>query len=115
MAKLKHVKADDGAHYGYRFECPGCDEPHVIPTKPHDRGWDFSGDESRPTFSPSILVHPHGILREDGSVGQSFQCHSFVRDGRIEFLSDSTHKLAGQTVDLPDVPVPPNSTEKETA
>jgi hypothetical protein len=29
-------------------------------------------------------------------------CHSFVRDGRIEFLSDCTHRLAGQTVDLPD-------------
>lgn len=27
-------------------------------------------------------------------------CHSFVRDGRIEFLSDCTHALAGQTVEL---------------
>ena len=27
-------------------------------------------------------------------------CHSFVRDGRIEFLSDCTHELAGQTVEL---------------
>jgi hypothetical protein len=30
-------------------------------------------------------------------------CHSFVRDGRIEFLSDSTHHLSGQTVELPEV------------
>lgn len=30
-------------------------------------------------------------------------CHSFVRDGRIQFLSDCTHKLANQTVDLPDI------------
>ena len=29
-------------------------------------------------------------------------CHSFVTDGRIQFLGDCTHKLAGQTVDLPD-------------
>jgi hypothetical protein len=28
-----------------------------------------------------------------------------VTDGRIQFLSDSTHKLSGQTVDLPDWPL----------
>ena len=28
-------------------------------------------------------------------------CHSFVRNGRIEFLGDCTHGLAGKTVDLP--------------
>jgi hypothetical protein len=26
----------------------------------------------------------------------------FVTDGRIQFLGDCTHALAGQTVDLPD-------------
>ena len=101
--RIKHVKHDDGRHYGYRFECPGCDSPHVIPTKPTERGWDFNGDEERPTFAPSILVHPHGILHHDGSVGQSPLCHSFVRNGRIEYLGDCTHSLAGQTVDLPEV------------
>jgi len=30
------------------------------------------------------------------------RCHSFVVDGRIQFLQDSEHELAGQTVDLPD-------------
>lgn len=105
--KIKHVTNGEGGHYGYRFECPGCGDPHVIPTKPTDRGWDFDGNEAAPTFSPSILVHPHGILNDDGSVGQSPRCHSFVRGGRIEYCSDSTHRLAGQTVDLPDVPVQP--------
>jgi hypothetical protein len=28
------------------------------------------------------------------------RCHSWVRAGRIQFLKDSTHKLAGQTVPL---------------
>jgi len=27
-------------------------------------------------------------------------CHSFIRDGQIEFCSDSTHELAGKTVRL---------------
>lgn len=31
-------------------------------------------------------------------------CHSFLREGRWEFLSDSGHHLAGQTVDM--VPLP---------
>ena len=31
-------------------------------------------------------------------------CHSFVTDGRIQFLADCTHALAGQTVDLPEWP-----------
>jgi len=29
-------------------------------------------------------------------------CYSFVTAGRIQFLSDCTHILAGKTVDLPD-------------
>lgn len=102
MRRLKPVRNTDGSLYGYRFECPGCAEPHVIPIKPHPKGWDFTGDEERPTFAPSILVYPSKKW-EDGRAVDSPRCHSFVRDGRIEFLSDSTHALAGQTVDLPEI------------
>lgn len=100
--KFKRVTHDDGSMYGVRWECPGCGDPHVVPTT-GDRPWGFNGDFERPTLTPSILVHPHGILNEDGSVGQSPLCHTFIRDGRIEFLSDCTHALAGQTVELEDV------------
>jgi hypothetical protein len=31
------------------------------------------------------------------------RCHSFVRAGMIEFLSDCTHELAGKTVPIPDL------------
>jgi hypothetical protein len=48
-----------------------------------------------PTFSPSILVRTH-----DGRI-----CHSYLRDGVWEFLTDSTHHLAGTSV--PCVPIPP--------
>jgi len=30
-------------------------------------------------------------------------CHSYVTDGRIQFLADCTHALAGLTVDLPEL------------
>ena len=33
-------------------------------------------------------------------------CHTFVTDGRIQYLGDCTHALAGQTVDMIDWPRP---------
>jgi hypothetical protein len=77
------------------FWCPGCDGAHMIE---HGNGrWTWNGDVERPTFSPSILVRwEHGPERTPRV------CHSFVTDGRIRFLADCTHVLAGQTVPLPD-------------
>ncbi len=100
--RIKHVVSHGGTHYGYRFHCPGCDDEHVITTKPHPNGWDFDGNEQAPTFSPSILVYPAKHWK-DGQAVDTPRCHSFVRAGRIEFLNDSTHALAGRTVELPDL------------
>jgi hypothetical protein len=50
----------------------------------------------KPTFQPSILAR---VERTDGKI---MVCHSFVADGKIQFLGDCTHKLAGQTVDIPE-------------
>lgn len=97
-ARIKHVRGSGGEHYGVRFTCPGCEDDHIVPTKPHPKGWDFSGTDERPTLSPSIHIRWTG---EDDGKPIALVCHSFVRDGRIEFLGDCTHKLAGQTVDLP--------------
>lgn len=100
-ARIEVVKAyGSGALWGYRFECPGCKDTHRIHTV-GDHAWGFNGSIERPTFTPSILVR--SSFNEDG-VMRDFCCHSFVRDGRIEFLGDCTHALAGQTVDLPDLP-----------
>lgn len=111
MSKLHHIVADDnGTHYGYAFWCPGCSEAHTIPTKPHERGWDFDGNEERPSFSPSILCHPAGRLYADGRLAEDGthavymtpRCHSFVKAGSFQYLTDSTHALAGKTVDIPE-------------
>ncbi len=98
--RLKPYRTTDGALVGYVFRCPGCEEPHYIPTEPGYKPWGFNRDLARPTFTPSILVYE--ATWPDGSVGIR-RCHSFVRDGKIEFLSDCGHALAGQTVDLPEV------------
>jgi hypothetical protein len=109
-AKLSHW-AGDGQE-GYHFWCPGCDEAHMIKTSPS--GWGFNDSGDAPTFTPSVLVsgvaHLTNAQEEAYRRGEPlppavpFVCHSFVTDGRIQFLSDCTHALAGQTVPLPDYP-----------
>lgn len=94
------------------FFCPGCECGHrvVISGETHPV-WGWNGSSELPTFTPSILVR--GTLRlTDEEItrvlhGEIIEptptiCHSFVTDGKIRFLADSTHALKGQTVDLPD-------------
>lgn len=90
------------------FRCPGCIEAHAITVDPCGTGlpvWSFNGNGDLPTFSPSVLVTSGSaadpsFMDEEGD--PPLVCHSFVTDGRIQFLGDCTHALAGQTVDLPD-------------
>ena len=76
---------------GLRFFCPGCGNVHgVVVAGPG--AWGYNGNREAPTFTPSVKVT---------MPPSDYCCHSFVTDGRIQFLSDCTHHLAGQTVDLP--------------
>lgn len=78
-----------------QYVCPGCGWLHQINVdRQNIPSWDFNGDLVRPTLSPSVNAwrdYPTGTKR----------CHHYVRDGKIEFLSDCTHALRGQTVALP--------------
>jgi hypothetical protein len=85
--KLKNVK--DKALF---FYCPGCEEMHSV-----NSTWEFNNDYDKPTLKPSILVKKY-----DGDKVIAL-CHSFITDGKIQFLSDCTHELKGQTVELPDI------------
>lgn len=102
---------------GYSFVCPGCGHLHAVPIgKGAGPRWGFNGSETAPTFTPSLLVRAE---RWDPPVtGENLEafkrapwpqrkvasiCHSFVTDGKIRFLGDCTHALAGQTVALPSV------------
>ena len=57
--------------------------------------WSWNGDTEKPTLKPSILAQGYCYDTET-----DFRCHSFITDGKIRFLADSTHHLAGSTVDL---------------
>jgi len=92
------------------FYCPGCKRMHdIYVDKLHHVNWNFNGDFDKPTFSPSIKVtyrHPKGYSNENPAPAEwsgeyeEDVCHSFVRDGKIQYLSDCTHDLAGQTVNM---------------
>lgn len=88
------------------FWCPGCDGAHSVQHGVgHGPRWHWDGNAERPTFDPSILVRwPDYQGRQDNPV--QHVCHSFVRAGRIQFLDDCTHALAGQTVDLAEWDAP---------
>lgn len=108
----KMAKSDNGRTM---FWCPGCQEHHWI-----DSTWQITGGDVAPTFSPSVLVTsghyvPGFVPGKDcwctynanhptePSHFSCRRCHSFVRSGQIEFLSDCTHQLAGQTVPMSDL------------
>ena len=97
MAKVKLLQDRDQDTI-YKFICPGCGEQHWFWTKNlHGPVWTFNGDMDKPTVRASIKVTTR--LPDGDRI-----CHSFVTDGRIQFLDDCTHALRGQTVELPEIP-----------
>lgn len=110
---MKITKANDGK---LLFYCAGCKCHHGVTD-----AWQFNNDFEKPTFSPSILVKStkmtdkgladydawceEGYPNRDGKSFESLPsiCHSFVKDGQIQYLNDCTHELAGKTVELEDI------------
>ena len=89
MAKVMEANRPNGENGGYFIYCQGCKTYHLF-----DDRWTFNGNYEKPTFAPSMLVNRGEAKR---------RCHSFVRDGKIQFLNDCFHQHAGKTLDLEDV------------
>lgn len=75
----------------FAWHCPGCEAGHAVPIN----RWVWNRSLIAPTLAPSVLVYAHDSTPP---FKPQPRCHCFVRDGRIQFLSDCGHKLAGQTV-----------------
>lgn len=93
MIEREVIEDSDACGPGTKiFWCPGCECLHFfVPPR-----WTWDGSRTAPTVSPSILVTTHDAGRES-------RCHLFVRSGHLEYLSDCTHALAGQTVAMEPV------------
>lgn len=112
--RAKLIKSENG-DADVVFACPGCKKTHVIPVtclSNPSKCWGFNFDLDRPTLTPSILTKGVRMITDEEVkmiiAGQRVEpepmvCHSFVTLGCIQFLSDCTHSLRGQTVDLPEV------------
>jgi len=88
--KLHHYKNQDPKYKGVMaFYCPGCNCQHPFDLE----RWEWNGSMDKPTFTPSLLCNQ--------DYPQS-RCHSFVKDGMIQFLDDCWHSLKGKTVEIPD-------------
>ncbi len=96
--------SSDGERYALAFDCPGCQRTHIvdITTKHRPSAWSWNGSMDKPTFAPSLLVTWQATSNGEPTK-RELTCHSFIRDGFIEFLNDCTHPLAGKTVELPEV------------
>jgi len=92
--KVKLYTSEDELTEQYWFFCPGCRTHHALTTKaPKGPIWTFNGDLNRPTFRASLLC----------DYGEGKVCHSFITDGKIEFLNDCYHELKGTTVEMEEV------------
>jgi hypothetical protein len=120
MKKVEILKDPDGRERR-DFICPGCNGYHAVTVKGGQSPgpvWGYNWNDEKPTFTPSLLVRwvsVPKIFEKDSSgkyvldpkgriKGAKDQiCHSFITDGKIQFLSDCTHKLKGQTVELDNI------------
>lgn len=89
-------KPDEATHV--ELHMPGPFPTRILPVMISGKragtpNWTWNGDIELPSLMPSIRTRG-----ESDSL-----CHSWVRDGTVQFLADSTHELAGQTVDLLEV------------
>ncbi len=101
---------------GFIHWCPGCEEAHYIQTAGDGPNWSFDGNVEKPTFGPSVKIEWTGgsmggtnieknsvCIDKEKDRWQSI-CHYFIRNGQIEYCSDSTHQLSGKTISLPALP-----------
>jgi len=110
VALIRRIRDKRESYKAIVLWCPGCeitDEDghvhaglHMLPINGNAKKrptWKWNGDLVQVTLTPSILTKSNrGVI--------PFRCHSFLRQGRWEFLNDCTHPLKGRTV--PMVPLP---------
>ena len=96
MARFHRVTGTERpGESGFLFWCPGCETVHGV------RETDIAGrtqvtglEDDAPTLEPTLYFR----------MGGGRACHARVRMGRIEFLAGTTHRFAGETLELPDYP-----------
>jgi hypothetical protein len=87
----KSCPVEEATHITLRF--PGPTGRLTLPIKP-PHGWEWNGSVESPTLKPSVLTTMEHLGR---------RCHSYVTEGKVNFLDDCSHEFKGQTVELLDL------------
>lgn len=82
---IRETKEEKGT---YEYWCPGCKRHHFANRKT----WNIN-------LTTNTLI-PSYLLITPRPKGEDMVCHSWVRKGKIQYLNDCTHDLAGKTVDM---------------
>lgn len=87
---MEKLRKANGLHNDvqYLFYCTGCETVHGF-----NSTWKFNENMESPTVTPSLLTR-----------GNNEICHLYITDGKLVYLSDCTHKLKGQTIEIPEFP-----------
>lgn len=94
MPKIKFITNTE-----LTFYCLACKEYHNLNTT-----WNFNGNFDKPTIRPSLLITLKWWNEITNKYDKEVQrCHSYITDGKIEYLSDCKHDMKGMTVELPNV------------
>lgn len=86
FGRLERIDLPGGAPGpGWAWWCPGCQSHHAV-----DGRWAvMDPDGAAPSIVPSVVVRDgNGLVL----------CHSIVRDGVLDYLTDSAHPWAGASV-----------------
>ncbi len=122
--KLKIISGDVEHPKVLSFFCEGCNEEHSVWVNgykhPNSTAWGWNGSMDTPTFTPSILIksgHYATYFKEGDSCWCTYNtkhaddpssfvcvvCHTYITNGKIEYLPDSTHHLSGQIINLSEI------------
>ena len=79
-----------------KFVVPGPVGQLLLPvmiggTRAGTNNWTWNGSVESPTLRPSVLTWNERL---------GLRCHSWINDGRAQFLDDTSHEFKGQTVPL---------------
>lgn len=77
----------------YEWMCLGCGYTHVFALKSEGGHHEFNMDLNNPTVSPSLVA--------DFTPGR--KCHTYIKNGTVEYLGDCWHHLKGTTIPLPEI------------
>ena len=86
---------------GLTFYCEGCEMSHsIIYEGTSGPIWKWNNSLDKPTIKPSIKAQWVKTNPKTHLKVRDMICHSYVKEGMLEYLTDCTHKLAGKTVPM---------------